>query len=671
MTLIYRERSLLRCEAYAEKRIAGIPYILTGLLLIAAWLRFAALPDLPPGINHDEVAEVLIAQGILEGHHAIFFQDAYGQEPLFLYLVAGALVLFGQNVLALRFVSASIGLLTVAASARWARRLFGPRVALVTAAGVAVMFWPVFWSRLGLRGMLLPLCLTLGAEALWAVLRGRHKLGYALAGGVWFGLSAYTYLAARGIPILLAAWLAVLWLCDRERLRRRWRLVALTYMIAALIALPLVIYLAGNKEAQTRVYEVDAPLRALQQGDVGPVLENVGRVLGMFTVRGDRTERNNLPGRPVFVEPVWAALFYAGLALALWRLRDVRYAMLVIWLGVMVIPSVVTTEAPNFVRTLGALPAVMALPGLGAWALVQNLHKIDGRTGARAPVAWVWLGWLVLSLALAANLLLTLRAYWVRWPAIPEVAFVWQKDLRAVAAWLDRHPEVGDTVVSGLSNSTMDATTLDLMLRRDDVRVRWCDTGSPLSSAGALVFPKGGGALLLPAIVPLDVRLASYVTAATGAPLQGVSPEGGGDLRIGYVEGQEDETDSPVAVWEPVSLLDVAVSGSSARAGQTLELVSTWVAAGETPTPALKIFVHLVDADGVLVAQHDGLDCPAIYWQPGDRLVQLHRLPLPEDLAPGLYALRMGLYDEQTLAPLALEDGRRYEEIRVIDVSAP
>ncbi|MBN1486783.1 MAG: glycosyltransferase family 39 protein, partial [Anaerolineae bacterium] len=140
------------------------------ILLLAVVLRFWELPQLPRGIAHDEVAEVLIARDILKGHHALFFQEAYGQEPLFLYLVAGAMGILGENVLALRFVSASVGLLTVAAGARLARRLFDLQVALITAAGLGVMLWPVFWSRVGLRGMTLPLTMCLGFESLWRAL---------------------------------------------------------------------------------------------------------------------------------------------------------------------------------------------------------------------------------------------------------------------------------------------------------------------------------------------------------------------------------------------------------------------------------------------------------------------------------------------------------------------
>jgi hypothetical protein len=63
---------------------------------------------------------------------------------------------------------------------------------------------------------------------------------------------------------------------------------------------------------------------------------------------------------------------------------------------------------------------------------------------------------------------------------------------------------------------------------------------------------------------------------------------------------------------------------------------------------SLAMFVHLLDAAGNIVAQDDGLGYPPHTWQPGDRFLQLARLPLPPDLPPGDYTLQFGLYDRAT-----------------------
>ncbi len=625
------------------------------VLLVAAAVRFWNLPALPPGIEHDEVAEVLIAEKILSGQHAVFFADAYGQEPLFLYLVAVVLPLLGRNVLALRFVSAAVGLLTVAAGARAARRLFGERVALVTAMGLAVMLWPVFWSRVGLRGMTLPLVLCLGFDALWRALQSPSQNRHALLAGFWCGLSAYTYLAARALPILLGIFGLYLALSQFDFLRRTWRVWALAIAVALALASPLALYLWRTPQVQTRVYEVDAPLRALRQGDPRAILANVPRLLGMFTLQGDSVERNNVPPLPVFPEPLWASLFWLGLICALWRWREARYGFVLLWLGVMLTPSLATTDAPNFVRTLGALPAAMMAPGIGLDRLVRWIAQ---RKNARF---WTRTTCIVLGGAFLLNLGLMLQNYAGRWPEIPSVQFIWQTDFRAIAGWLDAHPAIRDVTISGPANTSMDPASMDLLLKRADVRVRWVDSGSPLSNGGALVAPQAGGWLLVPDIVPVDAVLEDQLAAwsAVEVPAQ----------RFRAFElPQELPVAGELAAFEGnLSLSQVQLPSAPVAPGQNVMLVSVWhVQAGAHPP--FKIFVHLVDAQGAIVAQHDGLDSPAQFWQPGDRIVQLHPLKLPDGLLPGDYAVRIGLYDRETLAPYPLTDGRGFFEAGVISL---
>ena len=61
------------------------------------------------------------------------------------------------------------------------------------------------------------------------------------------------------------------------------------------------------------------------------------------------------------------------------------------------------------------------------------------------------------------------------------------------------------------------------------------------------------------------------------------------------------------------------------------------------------VFTQLLDGTGARVTGHDGLPvegaAPTSTWQPGQLIVDQHRLPLPTDLAPGVYHLTTGMYD--------------------------
>lgn len=618
----------------------------TTILLVAAALRFTALPAFPPGIAHDEVAEVLIAEGILAGHHAIFFQEAYGQEPLFLYLVAVMVALVGRSTLSLRFVTASVGLLTVAAGARWSRRLFGLRVGLMTASGIAVVLWPVFWSRVGLRGMLLPLTMLLGADSLWRSMYGRSGRRGAVWGGVWFGLSGYTYLAARAVPVMLVLFAAALLVSQRGCARKRWRAVVITMCVAAVTVCPLVVYLVRNKEAQSRVYEVDAPLQALRAGDPHPIATNLIKILGMFTFQGDATERNNVPLRPVFPEPVWGTLFYIGVCVALIRVREPRYVLALAWLGAMLLPSLATTEAPNFVRTLGALPAVMVFPSIGADLLLRAVHRVSPSWSRGLMLGFV--------AVLGVNAGVTARDYFARWPAVDGVPFVWQWDLAAVAEWLDAHPSVHTVTVGGLSATSMDDPSLDLLMRREDIAPRWCDMGSPLGSGGGLVIPQAGGLAIIPAIMPFADSLGSHLVDLSWDTTQEL-----GTFRLGRMPALESSGTTMIRFAGDMGLLGIEAPEGVVRPGEVTTITTFWEALSSS-RPDFKVFVHVADDEGAVVAQHDGLDCPSGFWHRGDQIVQVHPILLPTDLGPGLYSLRIGIYDRQTLDPYPLLDGRPF-----------
>ncbi|MEZ4641273.1 MAG: glycosyltransferase family 39 protein [Chloroflexota bacterium] len=105
---------------------------------------------------------------------------------------------------------------------------------------------------------------------------------------------------------------------------------------------------------------------------------------------------------------------------------------------------------------------------------------------------------------------------------------------------------------------------------------------------------------------------------------------------------------------DTLRLLDVSLAETAVA--PPLTLLTYWQVI--TPPPGdLKIFVHMLDATGALVAQHDGLDVQMRHLQAGDVLVQLHTLSAPDDWASGGYSLRVGLYDPATGARLLTATG--------------
>lgn len=114
-----------------------------------------------------------------------------------------------------------------------------------------------------------------------------------------------------------------------------------------------------------------------------------------------------------------------------------------------------------------------------------------------------------------------------------------------------------------------------------------------------------------------------------------------------------------VLVGDAMQLLGYKLERAQFRAGETLPLVLYWNA-HKTPEASYKVFVHLLDANGVLRAQQDSIPkrgaLPTQRWFPGEFVTDEYALVLPNDLAPGAYRIAVGMYDETTGGRVPLRD---------------
>ncbi len=82
--------------------------------------------------------------------------------------------------------------------------------------------------------------------------------------------------------------------------------------------------------------------------------------------------------------------------------------------------------------------------------------------------------------------------------------------------------------------------------------------------------------------------------------------------------------------------------------GEVLPLTLFWEARAQ-PETRYKVFVHLLDGDGRVVAQTDAEPVgdlhPTSTWVPGERVTDRYGVLLPPDLPPGRYTVAVGMYD--------------------------
>lgn len=152
-------------------------------------------------------------------------------------------------------------------------------------------------------------------------------------------------------------------------------------------------------------------------------------------------------------------------------------------------------------------------------------------------------------------------------------------------------------------------------------------------------------------------------------------------LGEGYAERPPPAISRPLAAnFGELALEGYELSSATLQPGGQLEVSLAW-RAGEDPRTAYVVFLHLVGADGVRVAQFDepllgGYYQPTV-WPPDEAVTDRHLLALPDDLQAGRYRLEMGLYrpDSQDVVPRVDTAGDRvvldYLETEGMPASAP
>ncbi len=375
-----------RGQPPATRPSAAVWALVISILCGSLAIRTARLPTLPPGLFFDEGYYGLDAlRNIQDGQWRLWYGGNNGREPLFIDLASISFAAFGASAWALRMVSVLGGVLAVAAVIRlsadlWSERAQDRPIAWLAGAAIAFQLWPLLLSRDGFRAFWV---VPLGTLAVWRLWRAYRvpSSSNGLIAGVVLGLSLYTYLSARILPIAWAIFIAVELgiLVKRSGWRaaatsRLFRAFGLTVLAAIVTFIPLGLYFVSHPATFIqRAGDVSILSGPWDQTHWQALVDNVTRVLRMFVDQGDPNPRHNLPGRPA-LDLVATAGFWTGLGICLIDWRRASHRWLLIWLAAMLAPTVVTTEAPHFLRSVGAIPPVMLLVGVGLWRLTQAVR---------------------------------------------------------------------------------------------------------------------------------------------------------------------------------------------------------------------------------------------------------------------------------------------------------
>jgi 4-amino-4-deoxy-L-arabinose transferase-like glycosyltransferase len=653
------------------------------VLLIALFLRVYELDDIPPGLHYDEAANAILATDIAEGKsHPIFIEAYTGKGVFFFYLAGASMRLLGASVFSLRLTSALIGVLTVLITYQLTREMFAHQGAmasrwlgLFTAALLATSYWHVTLSRYGFRAISQPL---LQALTLWCLWRGLRRSALSLSkggsgswlalGGLFFGATAYTYLASRVFPVILLLVFLSLLIFERDNLKRRLSQIAVFAVPAAIVFAPLGLYFLTHPQAfSIRISQVSLFNPELNQGDVLGTFCHAARLaFGMINLRGDPLWRFNLPGKPVFS---WSLSFFLLLGLALNLVKLVRgrngrcpepveglertsHFLLLIWLPVMLLPSILAVkEMPSALRSVGLIPLLFLLPAQGLWMATRWLAGLTSRT---VPKAALFIAVLVLLLGLSG--FATLRDYFVLWAKAAPVYYDNDGDLVDAARYLNQLDTTDKEIF--VSSIHYRHPTMAFLARSYD-RIKW------LVGQQTIVFPKGTdkkALYIFPHSARLDETLLEEFFPPTALVEEAMGPDG--------------QPAFTVYLFQPDQLPEVSPQNPmSINLGNTLEFLGYdvsrithhasrftyyWRVLQPANRDDYSVFVHLVDQWGFRWGEEGFFDYPSAQWSPGDVIVNRKEIDVEPGAPPGEYQVLVGIYSASldSRLPRLDEDGK-------------
>lgn len=212
-----------------KNKQAALGYGVIALILVVGFgLRLLGLEQYPAGVNQDELSNIYDGYAIAQtgadrwGLHWPVILRGFGQldyrPPMYAWLSAGMVQLFGFSVFAGRLVSALAGCASLGLVYLVARRMSGRLFAYFAVLLAALSPWHLLFSRTASEGTMLPPFFLIAACYLWQRAKATEYRPLPLALlGLCIGLGTNTYQAGKLLFFLFAGLVVVdIWRSRRQ-----------------------------------------------------------------------------------------------------------------------------------------------------------------------------------------------------------------------------------------------------------------------------------------------------------------------------------------------------------------------------------------------------------------------------------------------------------------------
>ncbi|MFH2062170.1 MAG: glycosyltransferase family 39 protein [Candidatus Beckwithbacteria bacterium] len=381
------------------------------IIILATFLRFYQLGSNPPSLSWDETAIGWNAKSIFHTR-----RDEYGtrlplvfksfgdyKAPLYIYLTAPIVGLFGLNMITIRLLSVLAGISAVVVLYLLTEKLTkNQTVALTTVFLLAVTPWSVMLSRGAFEQNLALLFILLNIYFFKLALK---KPLFFYPSALFFTLSLYTYHSPKIFSPLFLIALVIIY--RKKLFIKKLRLSIIGSAVFGLLLITPLIKSTFKEGAAMRFqstsifYEEDEKLslnfKLVKKLTSNYLLHYSPKFYFSGVTTGFRAQLNN-QGILLWVT---APFLIIGL-LQLIKLRRKSWAKLVLaWLLLGPAAAVLGKEAPHAIRAMNMLPALLIVTSLGISKTIKLYKK---------PALIITSGLIVINLAFF------LHHYFVKYP---------------------------------------------------------------------------------------------------------------------------------------------------------------------------------------------------------------------------------------------------------------
>lgn len=359
--------------------------LVTGIVVVGLVIRAYMIYDHPYPWSGDEASVGTEGYRILTGKISSLFATGWSGQPYLSFVpTTFSLLLWGQNILAIRMVSAVIGTVSIVGLYLLGREIYNRQVAIVAATFLAFFPYHVHFSRVGVNNIMDCLFVTLMLWFLFRAVRRGNFRDYVWVGFAT-GMAIYSYVGSRLVIALAVASFLYIIIRTKGYLRAYWQQLIMFLLGTVFVIAPIGYYFLkfpGNfmtRIGQENIFLSGWLMREAQRAEksiVAIFVEQASKTLAVFVAKEAHGNFFNSP--EPYLTILGSFFFLIGMGYLIQQFFKPRNFSLMMWFwSVVILGGILTPSPPANARMIMSSPAIALIVALGVWRISEILRHLS------------------------------------------------------------------------------------------------------------------------------------------------------------------------------------------------------------------------------------------------------------------------------------------------------